>query len=387
MISTMEAGPEAPVRRRLSILLVTTSFPRSGSDWTGLFMYKLVQALAARDDVELHLWAPPGPRPPGVRDAFIGDDAAWLNRLLDAGGIAHLLRRDRPRAAWFGGGLLWRLWRLYRSRAAVDLVHVAWLQNALPLALSRRRALLISVLGTDYALLQRGPWAPLMRRVLQRHRSALAPNAPWMQPRLEALFGGVTADIRCVPFGVDRAWFQVSRQSMAGGPRRWLVVLRVTVDKIGPLFDWGRLIAESGDELHLFGPRQDALDIPSWIHYHGPVTAQALQQDWFPRAAGLISLSQHDEGRPQVILEAMAASLPIVASPIAAHRELVRDAENGYLVGNRVEFEQALARLRNEALNRDIGERGRAWVRSFIGDWDACAARYVQLCHALVGPA
>lgn len=378
-------GPNDELERPLKVLLVATSFPRSDSDWVGLFMYKLVEALAARPDIELLLWAPPGPRPPGVRDVFLADDAQWLGQLLDAGGIAHLLRQHPLRALRFGLSLLLRLLRLYRRGPVVDLTHVNWLQNALPLMPLRRRSLLISVLGTDFAMLDSGPWSTLLRRLFRRHPTLMAPNAPWMLGRLEQLTGGGARGIRCVPFGVDQAWFDLRRKPAPGSGRCWLVVLRVTEAKIGPLFDWGREIAAAGDELHLFGPLQDDMPIPEWVHYHGAVTAAELQAEWFPRASALISLSRHYEGRPQVILEAMAGALPIVASPLSAHRELVRDGETGYLVDNRKEFIHALDRLRDETHNRRIGEAGRAWVRVEIGNWSDCAARYVacyqQLLH------
>jgi glycosyltransferase involved in cell wall biosynthesis len=61
-------------------------------------------------------------------------------------------------------------------------------------------------------------------------------------------------------------------------------------------------------------------------------TPRALLEEWFPQAAGLITLSQHDEGRPQVLLEAMAARLPVIASNLPAHRDLIRSGETGMLV-------------------------------------------------------
>ncbi len=384
MSKSVASPPAAHSVGPLKVLLVATSFPRSEKDWVGLFMYKLVEALAARPDIELYLWAPPGPRPPGVKDVFLADDARWLDQLLEAGGIAHLLRQDRLRALRFGVSLLWRLLRLYRRGPATDMTHINWLQNALPLMLLPRRPLLISVLGTDFAMLGSGPWSALLKRVLRRHCAGLAPNAPWMLDRLSRLFGSELRELRCLPFGVDQSWFDLVRRPVPKTGRCWLVVLRVTEAKIGPLFDWGQEIVAAGDELHLFGPRQDDLVIPEWVQFHGPVTAIELQAEWFPRAAALISLSRHDEGRPQVILEAMAAALPIVASPLSAHRELVRDGDSGYLVDNRKEFIDALERLRDETHNRQIGEAGRDWVRSEIGNWADAAARYVDSYQRLL---
>jgi len=48
--------------------------------------------------------------------------------------------------------------------------------------------------------------------------------------------------------------------------------------------------------------------------YHGPVSPDNLWGKWFPLCSGLITLSHHDEGKPQVMIEAMVAGLPVIAS-------------------------------------------------------------------------
>ena len=131
---------------------------------------------------------------------------------------------------------------------------------------------------------------------------------------------------------------------------------------------------------HLFGPLQEALDIPPWIHYHGPVTPEALASEWYPRATGLISLSQHNEGRPQVMLDAMASGLPVIASPIPAHTDLITHHRNGLICGNREEFERALGTLGDGAGAQAISSNALHMVREEYGNWNDCARRY-QLLH------
>ena len=66
-----------------------------------------------------------------------------------------------------------------------------------------------------------------------------------------------------------------------------------------------------------------------------------------------------------VLMEAMAARLPVVSTWIAGTSELVEDGESGFLVhpGRADELEDALARLAEDAeLRRRFGEHGRAKV-------------------------
>jgi len=373
----MHSESPSAARPVIEVLLVSTSYPSSPTDWAGRFIERLAAALATQGGIRLHLWAPPGPRPPGIVDACGPDDARWLARLAAAGGIAQQLRRGL-RGMPFVLGLLLRLSRLYRQYRTADVVHVAWLQNALPLWGGQQPAV-ISVLGTDYALMRYRILNVILRAVLRQRRSIVAPNAPWMVPQLSRELASAGATVRCVAFGVDQTWFALTRQPLPAHRRKWLVVLRVTKAKIGPLFEWARVIQDAGDEVHLFGPRQEALTIPDWITYHGPTHPHALQTQWFPQAAGLITLSQHDEGRPQVVLEAMAAALPVIASKLPAHTELISDGATGFLVGSQHEFQQAFARLSDVGENDRIGSRARTWIRQEIGSWDDCAERYVQL--------
>lgn len=241
----------------------------------------------------------------------------------------------------------------------------------------------VAVLGTDFALLRIPGMVTALRRVLRRRRCVIAPNAEWMRPRLEDLFGDV-ASIRPVPFGVDAEWYGVARQYRAEGPRKWLSVLRVTRAKIGPLFEWGAGLFAKDDELHLFGPMQEDVPLPDWVRYHGPTHASQLLRDWVPQAAGLVTLSRHDEGRPQILLEAMAAGVPVVASAIPGHQGVIADRQTGWLVRSREEFAGALRALAEPARNDEVGRAARQWIRQQFGNWDDCARRYHELYRAVL---
>lgn len=363
----------------MRVLMTATSYPADAHAWQGRFIADMAAALGRRNDVEVQLWAPPGELPAGVNSGLVADDAAWLAALLARGGIARLLRKNRMAGGLAALGLLRRQRRALRMhRPAV--VHANWLQNVLALWGTRTPAL-VTVLGSDYALLDMPGMVSMLRRVFRSRRTILAPNADWMAPRLVRLFGDL-AEIRPIPFGVDARWFAVDRK--LAPLQRWLVVSRLTPDKIGDLFTWGEGLFWEGRELHLFGPMQEEVTMPSWVSYHGATYPAALRDEWFPQAAGLITLSRHDEGRPQVMLEAMAAGLPVVASDLPAHRDLIRHRETGWLVGSREELQSALRFLETPEQNQNIGQAARCWIKETIGDWDNCAARYASGYESLL---
>ena len=365
----------------LNVLMSSTSYPESAQDWRGRFIANLAAALARRDDVALSLWAPPGALAAHVAAAATPADALWLGRLSQQGGIAHLLRTRRARVAGTILTLLMRLGRAYR-RQPVDVAHVNWLQNALPLWGTNTPAL-ITVLGSDFGLLRLPGMKMLLRSVLRQRRAILAPNADWMRPGLELAFGDL-AEIRPIAFGVDDPWFEVVRAMPADKTRHWLAVTRLTKNKIGDLFNWGEGLFGQERQLHLFGPMQEPLELPRWVQYHGPTHPTDLLQNWFPQACGLITLSRHDEGRLQVMLEAMAAGLPVLASHLPAHRDMLQHRQTGWLAATRDELCQGLDWLEDPVHNQATGQAARSWIKASIGTWDDCADRYTAAYRSLL---
>lgn len=383
----MNATPQSQVRddgasqAPLRILFAGTSYPSSALDWKGLFIQRLVEALARRDDASLRVWLPPGELPASVLRATRPGDDEWLGRLMDAGGIAHLLRNRKMAGLAAAAGLLSRLHHAYVA-GDHDLYHVNWLQNALPLPGDGKPAL-VSVLGTDLQLLRLPGMLAALRRALRHRNTVLCPNADWMVAPLQDAFDDL-ARVQAVALGIDRAWYGIARAQRVDGPQRWLAVTRLTAGKLGPLFEWcAPLFAGGQRELHLFGPRQEDVVVPDWVRYHGSATPEQLCRDWFPYACGLVSLSRHAEGRPQVMLEAMAAGLPVLASRLPAHADVVAHARTGWLCDDPASLAEGIEVIEDPRRNRDMGLDARAWVRERIGDWDDCAGRYAGLYRSL----
>jgi hypothetical protein len=288
---------------------------------------------------------------------------------MSVGGISHLIRQGGAKAILAPIRLLRMIGAAYRRSSDVDIYHINWLQCAIPLP-PDGKPVLITALGNDLKLLKLPFVRLLLRRTMRNRRVTICPNADWMQEPLQEAFGDV-AKITPVSFGIDQHWYDIERCLKPGQPKRWLAVTRLTADKLGPLFQWSEnLFRGSEHELHLFGPMQ--------------ASPQQLATEWFPNAYGLITLSRHAEGRPQVMLEAMAAGLPIIASDMPAHATLVEPERTGLLCDSIESYHQALKRLEDDKLNQHFSNAARLKAASEFGTWDDCAQRYIRVYKTLL---
>ena len=341
----------------------------------------MAAAISRQEGIQVRIYAPPGTHPPSIISDIPESDARWLEQLMDQGGIAHLLRNQPFKGLVWGTKLSAGLRQAYKRNKNCDLFHVNWLQCALFIPSRLKQPLLVTVLGSDMGLLRHRAIVARLRSVFRSRPTVIAPNAEWMESDLRQLFGDI-ATIQTVAFGIDSEWFDIKRQPQAS-EKKWLAIFRLTAKKIGPLLDWGENVFTGANQLHLIGPMQEQITLPSWVNYHGPSNPSSLQTEWLPNAAGLITLSQHDEGRPQIMLESMAAGLPMVVSPLKAHTELLTHGDNGFIVGSAQELAQAINQLADSETNTRMGNRAREIAQQRFGTWDDCARRYLSLYQQL----
>lgn len=107
----------------------------------------------------------------------------------------------------------------------------------------------------------------------------------------------------------------------------------------------------------------------------------------FLKAMDVFCLASSFEGMSNSVMEAMAAGLPVIASDIAANRELVVHNETGFLckLGDTVGYMQYLRRLIDEpGLGERLGATGRERVRTLFSIQNM-VDRYADLYRQLMG--
>lgn len=204
--------------------------------------------------------------------------------------------------------------------------------------------------------------------------------------------------LRVIPNGVDYERFATAAPmnlrpwKISGDDEVWVTVGRLDPQK-GP---WDLLTAV--EKLHATQPRLKLLwagEGPLRNEMHQWIAAHQLQDvvhliGWQKDIPGLLRaargfvLSSHWEGMPNVVLEALAAGLPVVSTRVEGVSEIITHGETGWLVGEVQDFSTSWEMvLQNPAEAKLIAAAGQRRVREHF-TWEAMARQYMDLYDELL---
>jgi glycosyltransferase involved in cell wall biosynthesis len=203
--------------------------------------------------------------------------------------------------------------------------------------------------------------------------------------------------VRVIPNGTDQAVFDSKGAVLqVGRPLQILFVGRFRAQKnVAYLLRQVAQLPPGSFQLHLVGEGPDQqtlgelavrLRIDRFITWHGWLSRSALR-DVYCTADCLVNPSVY-EGMPNVVLEAMAAGLPVIASNVPGNDELVKPGETGFLfeLADGKDLRNALDALRDATVRARMGAAGRARARAWP-TWEEVARRYLELFRGNGEPA
>jgi glycosyltransferase involved in cell wall biosynthesis len=229
-----------------------------------------------------------------------------------------------------------------------------------------------------------------IRRAVMKSSVAIVANSKGLQKMAE---GADPFPVHVIPNGVDTNFFRppAGQTDRRPTPLQILFVGRFQHQKnLSFLLEQLARLQPKSFELHLVGDgpqkkelkkRAEALGLTDLITWHGWVSRAELPAIYHS-ADCLINPSLY-EGMPNVVAEAMACGLPVVASNVAGNNDLVRNGKNGFL------FESndpdgliaAVTRLNDAHLRLRFQECARKAALELLS-WENVATRYVELFSA-----
>lgn len=406
----------------LRILFLTQTYPRWPGDTAGPFIRELARGLVRAGDRVTVLT----PRAARVRRAW-NDDGVDVRSFAYAPPPMEVLGYGRSLAAdehvRLGAALAAPLYLLAAASAVArqlgreryDLLHAHWVAPnglvALWPGVHRKGTLIAAGLhGSDVFLAEKVLARPMIRRALARC-GLLTGCSPELVERVQRI-GYHGKPSRVIPYGVDTDMFrpvaelpgepdQESWRQRLDIPGHSIVLLgvgrlatkkgfQVLIDVLPRLLsdfsDLHAIIAGDGDQMAGFRAAVEEWrpDHADRVHLPGAVAHDDLPGLY--RGADLFVLpAVHDpqgnvDGLPNVILEALASGLPVVATTVSGIPLAVKSGVQGVLVPEQdgVALREAIAGLLgNPEQRRLMGARARARAVSQL-TWDIVAGRYRQ---------
>jgi glycosyltransferase involved in cell wall biosynthesis len=127
------------------------------------------------------------------------------------------------------------------------------------------------------------------------------------------------------------------------------------------------------------------LKITDLVKFIGPVNHEDIPL-WIS-ASDILVLPSLSEGRPNVVLEALACEVPVVATDVGGIPELMINGETGYLVPakNSLELSKKVNKLlEDESLRKKMGKLGRKSIIQRGLTWEAHAKKTVDIYSELL---
>jgi len=272
--------------------------------------------------------------------------------------------------------------RVEETRPDIVHIHIAqgyefWLAGLLVL-LARRRGrgtvLHLHSARMDAFHGELWPWGRwLFRRFLRLPDACIALSKSWYQWYRQFV---PESRLHVVPNSIDWERFQPPTDSRPPGRDRVLFV-GVRYARRKGLHDLiavaPRILTEFPEtEFLLVGEDKEGVEsefagdavLRAALRFSGDLDAEGVASAY--RDASIFVLPSYHEGMPMVLLEAMAAGLPVICSSVNAIPEVVTDRVSGFLIdpGDREALgSRLLELLRDRELRRRLGEAARRRIR------------------------
>lgn len=391
----------------IRLTLLTTSFPLESQSVSGIFIYRLVKHLPSNIFTTVIT-----PAAQGVVDRMFGERihvrsfryAPKRFELLahSPGGIPVALKDNKWLYLLIPTFLFFAFINCARSGARSKVIHANWAINGVIAGLAGkllRTPVVTTLRGEDVTRAQKYHLDRLLLRVCLFLSTRVVVVSEAMKLWLCTEYPKLAPRVRLIENGVENVFLEVHKRR--GEKKSDSEVKVLTIGSLIPRKGIDQIIGAmaqavnrenvrlsiigTGPEAAALNRMAEDLGLARNVRFIGQVAASEIPNTLAD--ADVFVLASHSEGRPNVILEAMAAGLPVIATNIDGNKELITHNENGLLFQDGAVEE--LAR-HIECLSRDVelrdklGGNGRRFILEHGLTWSNAANRYSELYSSLI---
>lgn len=384
---------------RRKVLFLTTSYPLKPEAVSGVFVKRLVESLKTLADIEVVT--------PDDNETISPPDGVYTFRYAPKkkqlmahgfGGIPAALGRSRVNYVYAFSLVACFFLATLRKGTSYHILHANW---SIPGAIAgivgkiQGKPVLTTLRGED---ITRAKTSYLFKIML---RSCLALNrfvvcvSSDMQSDLQAMFPKFRSKIMHIPNGVDLA-FEKTRTKSSSSPFVHLLCVGSLIHRKN-FSSVIKAMGQSKNRAHLYltivgeGPEREKLialthelGINQNVNFTGSIPPEKIADTYHD--AQIFIISSLSEGRPNVLVEAMASGLAILAADIPGIRELIDEGTSGHLFfpDDTDRLTRLIDKLVDEPASRELlANNARLRIQQENITWARTAELYCHLYRSL----
>jgi glycosyltransferase involved in cell wall biosynthesis len=388
----------------LRILHLTTSFPQNQEDFSGLFVWRLTQALE-NEGVFCRILTPSSMRSSSWPESsivrrFKYAPRSWQQLANLPGGIPHSLNKHPLLYGLVPNLFISMAINLVLASRSCDLIHAHWSVCGAIAVFTKRvhqKPIVTTLRGSDIN------WAKMGRLYKWIHKkSTIGSNftvgvSDKITTQIKKELPEFSNRIAFIPNGVNDSFYSISSSFRPSPPplkvlftgslipRKGIDTLILALGALDSNFRWRLTIAGDGPERKRLTNLSDKFSLSKKVSFLGVVPPDKIPS--LMAGHHIMVLTSYYEGRPNVVLEAMAAGLAVIGSDIDGIRELVQNGRTGWIVppGDYDMLAEVFKALIHGKYNyMTAGKTGRKWMINQRLTWKETARRYRDLYRKAV---
>ncbi|MCB0318561.1 MAG: glycosyltransferase family 4 protein [Bdellovibrionales bacterium] len=391
--------------KQLSVCVLTTSYPKTPNDDSSIFVKRLVESFANLNISGCVIT--PYDRQGEVQETqgifrlFRVKYGIIMPGILASGeGIVPRLKKY-PFLIFQAPGLLLALaYKAFKLRNSYKIIQANWLPvgiAALIVNIITKIPYIVSIRGSDMKLLKLKVFNPIFRLVLKKASFIVSVNESFISD-LKNFSTLSNEKFHFIPNGVsyeepsDELLIQVRKQYHLKEEDKYLIHIGrvIPLKKIELLIELLShkalkeykllVVGRSHNKVYLNSLQKKAaqLEVQNRLNFLGSVSPSLIPA--LLKTSNIYISSSSHEGRPNAMLEALAAGLPVIASNINGHKEIIEHEKNGF-VFNFDETEHIAKTILliedNQDLRVTISENAKKSIANYT--WSATAKKYQDI--------
>ena len=392
--------------KKAHLLALTTSYPLHPGGSAGVFVQSLYRRLSDRYAIDVVCPADTKVAQTSFDDFTAANirvhavryaPKAWRVLAQQAGGVVLSVKRA-PWRAFFLPALLGALfWRCLMRAGDADLIHANWTVCGVMAGIVgrlRRKPVITTLRGSDVARAEHSWLDRAILALAVRTSVTVICVSEAMAERARRQFPHRAADIHACLNGVDEAFFRIVRAPSDGNTLRVLAVgnlirlkgFDVLIEAVARARCREQVqvcIVGDGVEENALRALAVARGVSASFEFAGRLPVADMPERF--AGADVFVLSSHSEGRPNVVVEALASGLPVIATDLEGVRGMVVDGDTGWLIPSGDADRLAAALDQADADRAELcrrGERAREIANTQLGTWAETAQAYDTLFRA-----